>query len=115
LAQFIAEVLGGPADYSILHCGHAEMIRHHLNRHITDHQRQRWMGLQLETADELHLPTDPEFHSARVANLEWGSRLAVINSALPVETSVGKSPMPGVGLGDSRGAFTKRVAMKSRD
>jgi hemoglobin len=89
--------LCGPADYSILHGGHAEMIRLHLNRHITDHRRQRWTGLLPETADELHLPADPEFCSALVAYLEWGSRMAVINSALPFETSVGKSPMPAWG------------------
>jgi hemoglobin len=94
VARFIAEVLGGPADYSSLHGGHAEMIRHHLNRHITDQQRQRWMSLLLETADELHLPSDPEFRSALVAYLEWGSRLAVINSTLPADTTVTEAPMP---------------------
>ena len=30
VAQFIAEVLGGPADYSAQHGGHAAMIRHHV-------------------------------------------------------------------------------------
>jgi hemoglobin len=82
VAQFIAEVLGGPADYSTLHGGHAEMIRHHLNRHIIDQQRQRWMALLLETADELQLPSDPEFRSALVAYLEWGSRLGVAGKSL---------------------------------
>jgi hemoglobin len=43
------------------------------------------MNLLLETADELQLPSDPEFRSAIVAYLEWGSRLAVIDSALPAE------------------------------
>jgi hemoglobin len=105
VTQFIAEVLGGPADYSTLHGGHAEMVRHHLNRNITDQQRQRWMGLLLETADELQLPADPEFRSAVVAYLEWGSRLAVINSALPVETFIGDSPMPAWGWGVPGGPY----------
>src|ERR1700733_13036933 len=94
VAQFIGEVLGGPADYSPLHGGHAEMIRHHLSRHLTDQQRQRWMALLLETADELQLPSDPEFRSALVAYLEWGSRLAVINSALAADTPIAEAPMP---------------------
>ena len=51
----------------------------------------RWMSLLLETADELKLPADPEFRSALVAYLEWGSRLAVINSALPVGTALDES------------------------
>jgi len=72
VAQFIAEVFGGPADYSALHGGHAAMIRHHLGKGITEPQRKRWVALLLETADELQLPGDPEFRSALVAYLEWG-------------------------------------------
>jgi hypothetical protein len=52
------------------------------------------MNLLLETADELRLPSDPEFRSALVAYLECGSCLAVINSALPAETPVIDSPVP---------------------
>src|SRR5882762_8179882 len=81
VAQFIAEVLGGPAEYSRRHGGHAAMIRHHLGKGITEQQRRQWVNLLLETADELALPSDPEFRSALVAYLEWGSRLAVLNSA----------------------------------
>ncbi|MGH8081534.1 MAG: group II truncated hemoglobin, partial [Lysobacter sp.] len=80
VAAFLAEVLGGPDDYSRQHGGHPNMIRHHLNRHLTQEQRRRWVGLLLQTADELAMPDDPEFRSALVAYLEWGSRLAVINS-----------------------------------
>jgi hemoglobin len=56
------------------------MIQHHLGRNINDQQRNRWISLLLETADEEGLPSDPEFRSALVAYLDWGSRLAVINS-----------------------------------
>ncbi len=38
------------------------------------------MELLLATADELSLPADPEFRSAFMAYLEWGTRIAVINS-----------------------------------
>jgi len=105
VAQFIAEVLGGPADYSTLHGGHAAMIRHHLGKGITEPQRQRWVHLLLETADELSLPSDPEFRSALVAYLEWGSRLAVINSALPADTPVTDSPMPSWNWGVPGGPY----------
>src|SRR6185503_394249 len=53
VAAFLAEVLGGPADYSAQHGGHPEMIRHHLNRHLTNQQRKAWLALLLDTADEL--------------------------------------------------------------
>src|SRR6266851_4205305 len=105
VAQFIAEVLGGPTDYSALHGGHAAMIRHHLGKGITEQQRQRWVALLLETADELRLPGDPEFRSALVAYLEWGSRLAVINSALPPDTPVADSPMPAWNWGVPGGPY----------
>ena len=36
------------------------MIAHHLNRHLTHKQRRPWVGLLLETADELGVPDDPE-------------------------------------------------------
>jgi hemoglobin len=80
VAQFLAEVLGGPEDYSKERGGHPHMIRQHLERHLTDAQRRAWMTLLLETADEVGLPSDPEFRSALVAYIEWGSRLAVMNS-----------------------------------
>jgi hemoglobin len=34
----------------------------------------------LETADEICLPSDPEFRAAFMGYLEWGTRLAVMNS-----------------------------------
>jgi hemoglobin len=105
VAAFIAEVLGGPAEYSAHHGGHAAMIRHHLGKGITEQQRQRWVALLLETADELELPADPEFRSALVAYLEWGSRLAVINSALPADASVDEAPMPMWGWGVPGGPY----------
>ena len=64
VAAFVAEVLGGPKLYSGdgKH-SHATMIAKHLGRHLTQQQRQRWVALLLETADELKLPDDPEFRS----------------------------------------------------
>ena len=95
VADFIGEVLGGPKTYSEQYGGHAAMVRHHLGKGITEEQRHRWVSLLLETVDELKLPGDPEFRSALVAYLEWGSRLAVINSAEPVDTALDEStPMP---------------------
>jgi hemoglobin len=35
VAAFLAEVLGGPSEYSAAHGGHPHMIRQHLNRHLT--------------------------------------------------------------------------------
>ncbi|MBT2745268.1 MULTISPECIES: group II truncated hemoglobin [unclassified Lysobacter] len=105
VAAFLAEVLGGPADYSARHGGHPNMIRHHLNRHLSQEQRRRWVGLLLSTADELAMPDDPEFRSALVAYLEWGSRLAVINSQPGAQVDE-DAPMPRWGWGEAKGPYT---------
>ena len=49
VAAFLAEVLGGPDAYSQQHGGHPRMIQHHLDRHLTQDMRRRWVGLLLET------------------------------------------------------------------
>lgn len=105
VAVFLAEVLGGPAGYSERHGGHPRMIRQHLNRHLSQEQRRQWMGLLLDTADELGLPDDPEFRSALVGYLEWGSRLAVINSQ-PGAAVDPNAPMPRWGWGEVKGPYT---------
>ena len=104
VAQFLAEVLGGPTDYSAERGGHPHMIREHLGRHLNDAQRTAWMALLLDTANEVGLPSDPEFRSAFVAYLEWGSRLAVINSQ-PGAQAVEGAPMPKWGWGVPGGPY----------
>ncbi len=98
VAAFIGEVFGGPKTFSERHGGHPEMIRHHLDRKLTEPLRRRWIGLLLDSADAVGLPDDPEFRSAFVAYLEWGSRLAVINSQ-PGATVDAHAPMPDWGWG----------------
>lgn len=104
VAAFLAEVLGGPAEYSASHGGHPHMIRQHLNRHLTQPQRRAWVALLLDTADELELPDDPEFRSALVGYLEWGSRLAVINSQDGAQAEE-NAPMPRWGWGEVKGPY----------
>jgi hemoglobin len=106
VAHFVGEVLGGPALYSGdgVH-GHSTMVAEHLGRHLTSEQRKRWMTLLLDTADELNLPDDPEFRSSLVGYLEWGSRLATINSAITENPIEVKAPMPKWGWGETKGPY----------
>jgi hemoglobin len=106
VSAFIAEVFGGPKQYSAQLGGHANMIRRHLGRGLEERQRQRWVGLLLECADEIGTPSDPEFRSALVAYLEWGSRLAVINSQ-PGASANAEVPMPVWGWGETKGPYVK--------
>lgn len=105
VAAFVGEVLGGPPVYSDEHGGHAHMIRKHLGRALSEPMRRRWIELLLDCAQELRLKDDPEFRSALLAYLEWGTRLAVLNSQ-PGAAAVEDAPMPRWGWGEVKGPYT---------
>jgi hemoglobin len=105
VAHFIAEVLGGPEWYSTAEGSHFKMVQKHLDRHLTEQHRKRWISLLLETADEIDLPDDPEFRSAFVAYIEWGTRIAVINSQSDELQMNPDEPMPKWGWGVPGGPY----------
>jgi len=80
------------------------MIGKHVNRHLDEAKRRRWVHLLLKAADEVGLPDDPEFRSAFLAYIEWGTRIAVINSQ-PGADAVSEQPMPKWGWGEVRGPY----------
>lgn len=106
VARFVAEVLGGPPFYAgdAMH-SHASMVAKHLSRHLTEVQRKHWVDLLLDTADQVGLPDDPEFRSALVSYLEWGSRIAVINSKATDNPIDSAAPMPTWGWGEVKGPY----------
>jgi hemoglobin len=105
VAHFVAEVFGGPKTYSESEGSHYAMINKHLQKHLTEVHRKRWIELLLQTADELLLPDDPEFRSAFVAYLEWGTRIAVLNSQTDTNTETFDTPMPQWGWGVPGGPY----------
>ena len=106
VAHFVAEVFGGPKLYTTADGGsHASMIGHHIGKMLTEEKRQRWVHLLISTADELNLKSDPEFRSAFVGYIEWGTRLAVINSQLPENPLKESEPMPKWGWGETGGPY----------
>ncbi|MEO7235772.1 MAG: group II truncated hemoglobin [Lapillicoccus sp.] len=91
------EVFGGPADYTPLG-GYRRMLSHHIGLEITPDQRFRFASLMSLAADDAGLPDDPEFRAAFVGYLEWGTRLAMHNSATGTEV-VPEAPVPRWGWG----------------
>ena len=106
VAHFIGQVFGGPALYTKGDGGnHAHMVAHHVGKTLDEKQRKRWIELLLETADEVGLPDDPEFRSAFVGYLEWGTRLAVINSRAEENPISESEPMPRWNWGPTGGPY----------
>ncbi|KRF38531.1 group II truncated hemoglobin [Terrabacter sp. Soil810] len=98
VADWWAEVLGGPATYTERHGGYESMLRHHLGLAITAAQRHRFAATMSLAADDAELPGDPEFRAAIIGYLEWGSRLAMENSQ-PDADPVAHAPTPRWGWG----------------
>lgn len=106
VAHFVAEVFGGEKLYTTVDGGsHARMIGQHIGKMLTEEKRQRWVRLLLQTADEVGLKSDPEFRSAFVGYIEWGTRLAVINSQLTENPITESKPMPRWGWGETGGPY----------
>jgi hypothetical protein len=59
---------------------------------------------QTQATYAVGLPDDPEFRSALVSDIEWGSRLVVINSQ-PGEAVESSEPMPRWGWGEVGGPY----------
>jgi len=105
VSHFVAEVFGGEKLYSRNGGSHAKMVGRHIGKMLTEEKRQRWMQLLLQTADEIGLKNDPEFRSALVGYLEWGTRIAVINSQLTENPMGHTEPMPKWGWGETGGPY----------
>lgn len=109
VSHFVAEVFGGDKLYTSEDGGsHAKMVGQHIGKMLTEEKRRRWMDLLLETADEIGLKSDPEFRSALVGYLEWGSRIAVINSQLTENPMAPAEPMPSWGWGETGGPYIEK-------
>ncbi|AOM41238.1 group II truncated hemoglobin [Xenorhabdus hominickii] len=80
VAMWLEEVLGGEERYTNERGGFKVMLSRHRGRSIQPEQRKRWVELLMLAADEIGLPSDPEFRAAFSGYIEWGSRRAEANS-----------------------------------
>jgi CDGSH-type Zn-finger protein/truncated hemoglobin YjbI len=80
VAAWLGETFGGPKAYTEGYGGYDRMVSQHMGKALTEEQRARWAQLIVRSANEAHLPTDPEFRAAFASYIEWGSRIAVENS-----------------------------------
>jgi hemoglobin len=94
------EVFGGPPRYTDELGGYERMLGKHRDLGITADQRFRFVSLMSLAADDAGLPADPEFRSALLAYLEWGTRLALANSGPGAEV-IEHAPVPRWGWGEA--------------
>lgn len=92
------EVMGGPAAYTESHGGYERMLAHHVGLGITPAMRLRFVTLLSQAADDSGLKADPELRAALMGYAEWGTRIAIENSA-PGATPVPHAPVPRWGWG----------------
>lgn len=100
VAIWLGEVFGGPPRYTDELGGYPAMLCHHIGLGITEEQRKRWAALIAAAADEAELPADPEFRSAFVAYIEWGTRIAMANSGAEAKPPPA-APVPRWGWGEA--------------
>jgi hemoglobin len=108
VAAFLAQCAGLGPVYSgdgSENAAMRQMVGEHLGRHLTEPQRRRWVELLIDAADQVGLPSDPEFRSAFMAKIEWGSRVAVMNSQLTENPVAPGDHLPRFGWGSVRGPY----------
>jgi hemoglobin len=79
LTWFTAESFGGPARFT-RDLGFQHIIDVHRHLNITDEQRDRFVALYMEAADEAGLPDDAPFREALRSHVDFGTHVAQQNS-----------------------------------
>jgi hemoglobin len=94
VAIWLAEVFGGPEEYTARLGGHHALLTSHLGLAIRDEHRERWLELMAAAIDET-LPGRPELRDTLMAYFDWGTVIARDVSRSPVGTDLGKpGPTP---------------------
>ena len=94
VAVWLAEVFGGPDEYTAHLGGHQALLRSHLGIGIRDEHRQRWLQLMAAAIDEV-LPGRPELAMSLMSYFDWGTAIAQDVSQDPVGTDLGEpGPTP---------------------
>jgi len=71
LADYWAEVFGGPPRYSEAAGGHSEMLAIHAGQGAEEDLGNRFVACFVQAADDAQLPTDPEFRASLRSYMEW--------------------------------------------
>jgi len=93
LADYWAEVFGGPRRYSDSYGGHSAMLQIHAGQGATADLGPRFVACFVQAADDARLPAEPEFRSCLRQYMEWATR--EVDSYSPPGSQVPASlPLP---------------------
>jgi hemoglobin len=93
LAEYWAEVFGGPARYSESYGGHSAMLGIHAGQGAGDDYGPRFVACFMQAVDDAHLPDDPDFRASLRAYMEWA--VGEVLSYAPREAQVPRDlPVP---------------------
>lgn|ERR1700730_2051871 len=81
LAEYWAEVFGGPARYSESYGGHSGMLGIHAGQGAGDDYGPRFVACFMRAADDVGLPDDPDFRAGLRSYMEWATHEVLSYSA----------------------------------
>jgi hemoglobin len=94
VAVWLAEVFGGPPDFTVQLGGHQSLLNSHLGLGISDDHRARWLELMAAAVEET-LPDRPDLHGTLMDYFAWGTAIAQEVSQEPAGTDLGEpGPTP---------------------
>jgi hemoglobin len=93
LAEYWAEVFGGPPRYSESFGGHSAMLGIHAGQGAGDDYGTRFVACFVQAADDAGLPDDPEFRDALRSYMESAVE-EVISYSPPGNTVAAGLPVP---------------------
>jgi hemoglobin len=88
VAVWLAEVFGGPQEFTARLGGHQALLRSHLGLGIRDEHRERWLHLMSDAIESV-LPGKPELAATLMDYFRWGTDIAQDVSQSPPGTDLG--------------------------
>jgi hemoglobin len=88
VAVWLAEVFGGPEEFTARLGGHQALLTSHLGLDIRDEHRKRWLELMAQAIDEV-LPGQTRLRDTLMAYFDWGTAIAQDVSHEPAGTDLG--------------------------
>jgi hemoglobin len=93
LADYWAEVFGGPKRYSGSFGGHSAMLGIHAGQGADDDLGARFVAAFVHAADDANLPDDPDLRAALRSYMEWAVD-EVLSLSSPGMTAPAGRPTP---------------------